>query len=265
MSMPRATHGPLVLGLSGGTVPTRPLDPTDERSIPVPFDTNHDSAAALVRDGVVLAAVEEERLNRLKHTNKLAQLGVRACLREAGLTMRDVDCIAYYVREDVYDRAIIQHMLKHPVVPTTWSGRAYLAEVLSEELDCDIAPEKLMFIEHHLTHAASAYLLSPVSDALVVTLDGWGDGVSGTVWAARDGTMTRLLDVPMSDSLGAFYLEPTRLLAYRMFDEYKVMGLAAYGSTRCARSVPRAATHCGASCWVSSADRCRRPGGRASP
>ena len=227
--MPRATNGPLILGLSGGTAPTRPPDPTDERQVLLPFGHWHDSAAVLIRDGMVLAALEEERLNRLKHTNKLAQRAIRACLKEAGLTIGDVDCIAYYTKEDSFDRLIVRHMMNHPAVPTSWSGRAYLADVLSEALDYPIDPARLMFVEHHATHAASAYLLGTVSDALVVTLDGMGDGVSGTVWAAHAGHLTRLLDLPIADSLGTFYLDLTRYLAYQLFDEYKVMGLAPYG------------------------------------
>jgi carbamoyltransferase len=227
--MSRATDAPLILGLSGGTAPTLPLDPRDEHRITLPFGHSHDSAAALLRDGIVLAAVEEERLNRLKHTNKLPRLAIQACLQDAGATIGDVDGIAYYAKEDWFDRQIVRHMLHRPAVPTGWSGRAYLAEVLSEELDYPIDPAKLMFVEHHLAHAASACLLSLASDALVVTLDGEGDGLSGTVWTAHEGQLTRLRDLPKSESLGLFYLETTRYLAYQLFDEYKVMGLAPYG------------------------------------
>jgi carbamoyltransferase len=226
----RGGPGPLILGLSGGTAPTRaPAEPTDEHRMIVDYDTTHDSAAVLVRDGVVLAAVEEERLNRLKHTNKIAVNAIRACLDEAGLTIADIDRIAYYAREDIYDHTVIRHLLKHPSVRMPWSGRAYLAEVLSEDLGQPIDPARLMFVEHHLAHASSAYAVGPFEDALVVTLDGKGDGLSGSVWAGRGGELTRLLDIPIPDSLGVFYVGPTTFLAYRMFDEYKVMGLAAYG------------------------------------
>ena len=224
----RVGSGPLILGVSGGTAPTRaPLDPTDEHRMIVDYDTTHDSAAVLVRDGVVLAAVEEERLNRLKHTNKIAVGAIRACLDEAGLAIDDIDRIAYYTREDIYDHTVIRHLLKYPSVRMPWSGRAYLAEVLSEDLGQPIDPARLVFVEHHHAHASSAYVVGPFADALVVTLDGKGDGLSGTVWAGRGGELTRLLDIPIPDSLGVFYVGPTTFLAYRMFDEYKVMGLAA--------------------------------------
>jgi carbamoyltransferase len=223
-----ATNGPLILGLSGGMASTLPPDPRDERRIVFPFAHRHDSAAALLRDGMVLAAVEEERLNRLKHTDTLPRFAIEACLKEAGATIGDVDGIAFFMKEDWFDRLILRHLLSHPAVPGC-SGRAYLAEVLSEELDYPIDPAKLMFVEHHLAHAASACLIGLASDALVITLDGMGDGLSGTVWTAHEGHLTRLLDLPKSESLGMFYLETTRYLAYQRFDEYKVMGLAPFG------------------------------------
>jgi carbamoyltransferase len=230
--MSRSSTEPIVLGLSGGTAPVRPRrGVATECRMAFPFDTYHDSAAALVGQGRVLAAMEQERFNRLKHTNRFALQAIRACLASAQLTIRDVDRIAYYTREDLFDELTIGFMLRHASVQTQWTGRSYLAQALAEEFDHPIDPAQLTFVEHHHAHAMSAYGAGPFAEALVVTLDGRGDGVAGTVWSGTDGALTRLYDVREEDSLGHLYLQATRYLAYDLFDEYKVMGLAAYGDS----------------------------------
>ena len=228
--MPRDVSTPIILGLSGGTTPTRPApDSMNQYRIPTAADAFHDSAAVLVRDGEVLAAIEEERLNRLKHTNKLPVNAIHACLHVAGLKLADITHFAYYSREDVLDRMVISYMLQHPQIPPSWTARAYFAQALSSDLSIEVAPASLTFVEHHLAHATSAYAMSTFENALVVTLDGHGDELSGTVWAGCGGRLTRMYDIPEHDSLGFFYLYATRYLGYGNFDEYKVMGLAPYG------------------------------------
>jgi carbamoyltransferase len=225
--------GPLVLGFNGGTAPTRPsTSGASERRVQGPFEFYHDAAAVLVGHGSVLAGLEQERLNRVKHTNRIAGDAMRAVLRTAGVSVSDLDGIAYYFSESFMDALVVDYMLRHPGVHTRWNGRTYFAEVLSDELGVTVDPARLVFVEHHLAHAMSAYAAGPFADALVVTLDGWGDEIAGSVWEGRNGRLTRLLDIPAEDSLGLFYLEATRYLAYDQFDEYKVMGLAAYGDPR---------------------------------
>jgi carbamoyltransferase len=219
-----------VLGLSGGFSPTRHAPDASRRAWWNPKEVHwrHDSAAVLVADGRIVAAIEEERLNRIKHTNRLAHHGIAACLELGGLTIDDVTHIAYYGREDDVDAWLAGYLIRNPDVP--WrSARECLAEAFSYDLETEIDPAQIVFVEHHRAHAASAYSVGPFSDALVVTLDGFGDGVSGTVWAGERGQLNRLLDLSHRNSLGELYVYVIRYLGYEGFDEYKVMGLAAYG------------------------------------
>lgn len=220
-----------VLGLSGGCSPSRVVPEQQREDWWTPSDAEvlHDATAALVSDGRIVAAIEEERLNRLKHTNKLARHAIRAALQIAGLRVDQLDRFAYYGVEDDLNVDLATYVLRRPSVRPVSSVRDYLASALSYDLEIDVDPGRLVFVEHHVAHAASTYYPGPFSDALVVTLDGFGDRLSGTVWAGRGGRMERLLDIPRRDSLGLLYLETTRYLGYALFDEYKVMGLAAYG------------------------------------
>jgi carbamoyltransferase len=220
-----------VVGLSGGSNPTLPLPfwMTGYR-LPAGPGMFHDSAAVLMRDGRVLAAVEEERINRLKHTERLAVGSIRTCLRLAGLSAGDIDWFAYYGAEDGLDKAVVHHMLQNPGVPPKWSARTYFADALSHGLETEIDPARLFFVDHHHAHALSAYAVGPWDDALVVTLDGQGDGLSGSVWVGEHRELRRVLDIPAAQSLGFLYYYTLGYLGYGLFDEYKVMGLAAYGN-----------------------------------
>jgi carbamoyltransferase len=219
-----------VIGLSGGSTPTRPLPSANrDHRLPAAATMFHDSAAVLIRGGTIVAAIEEERLNRLKHTNCLAVQAIRACLRRGGLSIGDIDRLAYYGKEDGLDRLFAGHMLRNPHIPARWSARTYLSEALSADLGCEVDPSTLTFVEHHLAHAASAFAMSAFDDALVVTLDGQGDGRSSTVWVGERGRLRRLLDIPDDESLGLLYFQTLGYLGYGAFDEYKVMGLAPYG------------------------------------
>jgi carbamoyltransferase len=228
--LPSQSSDTCVVGLSGGSLPTRALPRArSDHRLPTGPGTFHDSAAALIRGGRVVAAIEEERLNRLKHTNRLAVLALAGCLRTAHLSVGDIHRFAYYGKEDGLDRTIFSYMLGCPHIPPRWTVRAYLAEALSEDLRCAIDPARLAFVEHHLAHAASAYAMSGFREGLVVTLDGQGDGWSTTVWAGQQGKLLRLLDIPDGESLGLLYFHTLGYLGYGLFDEYKVMGLAPCG------------------------------------
>jgi carbamoyltransferase len=232
------TSTPRVLGLSGGSTPARPL-PEELREARLIADPQfgHDAAAVLVCGGDVVAGVEEERLNRLKHSNRLASRASQACLDAAQLTMADVDRIAIYGSERRQDGLVKNHMLAHPDVVPLWTAREYFTNALSHDLNCEIDPSLLVFVEHHLAHAASAYHIGPFPEALVVTLDGEGDSLSGSVWVGAGGKLLRLRDISRRHSLGYLYLKTIALLGYGLFDEYKVMGLAPYGNPQRFRQV----------------------------
>lgn len=212
-----------VLGLTGG------IDATHENVYDFPFDFIHDSAAVLVRDGRVLAGIESERLNRIKHTNKTWGPAARFCLEQAGVTLGEVDAFAYYATEDYCDR-LLQHLyLQNFGLGTLLTGRTMIAEGLKREFGEAVDPGKIRFVHHHHAHAVAAYAQSGYDRALVLTLDGQGEKIAGMVFDAEGGKMTMLRSMPEEHSLGWLYRDVIRFLGYEMFDEYKVMGMAPYG------------------------------------
>lgn len=213
----------LILGFSGG------LDRDHEDAFDLPHDFAHDSAAVLVRDGEVVAAIEQERLNRIKHTNKAAGPAIRFCLHHAGVTVDRIDAVAYYAAEAYADRLLRETRLVHPSAPPLDSARAMVQRVVADACGQSIDPSRICFVSHHWAHAVSTYFMSGFDEALVVTLDGQGEGVSGTIFDGRGQELSLLRSVSEPHSLGFFYRDVIRFLGYDMFDEYKVMGLAPYG------------------------------------
>ena len=188
----------------------------------------HDSAAALVIDGVVVAAVEEERLNRIKHTNKFPTLAARSCLEMAQVKPADVDEIAFFFGEGYADLEFNYEYLKFPDVPA-FSARELMAARLSESLGREFTESQTHFIPHHLSHAFGAYSDSGFDESLAVVIDGNGETESVSVFYADDGKLELLRSYPAVISLGHLYLKLLPLMGFCRFDEYKVMGLAPYG------------------------------------
>lgn len=222
----------LVLGLSGGLNPLR-LPETWPGNYHLPAQephVSHDSAAIVLNDGEIIAGAEEERLNRVKHSNHLATLAIRLCLETAGASVRDIDHIAYFLSKTNCQYAIVKHVLQNPRAMLPYNPHILLAQMLTACIGQPVRPEQIKFIEHHHAHAVSAYHVGPFEDALVVTIDGDGDGLSGAVFAGRAGRLTCLNRIPATNSLGHFYSRSISYLGYGRFDEYKVMGLAAYGN-----------------------------------
>jgi carbamoyltransferase len=223
----------LTLGFSGG------IDRDNERAYDFAYDEVHDSAAVLVRDGQVIAAIEQERLNRIKHTNKSAAPAMRFCLEHAGVTLEDLDAIAFYATENYTDRVLRVMHLTHAAAPPLLGARAMVHRIVSNEFGRSVDDSKLHFVSHHHAHAVTAFHMSGVRDALVMTIDGQGEGVSGMVFSGQDGQLTLLRSIPDQHSLGFLYRAVIRLHGYDMFDEYKVMGLAPYGDAAKFRRVLR--------------------------
>jgi predicted NodU family carbamoyl transferase len=211
----------------------------DEEFIPeLPRWFGHDSAAALVSDGTVIAAIEEERLNRAKHTNKFAARSARACLEYAGLSLNDADRIAYFFEEEDNDKELNLLYAEHPTVPLRYS-RELIAENLGAACKVEVDPAKIRFVHHHTAHAYAAYFQSGFDDALVCILDGSGERESGSMYSARGRNLQLVRSFPPSKSLGHLYSTAIELLAYSVFDEYKVMGLAPHGDPARYRSLFR--------------------------
>lgn len=212
-----------VLGISG-------LFGTEYDDYPpdVPTGFFHDAAAALIVDGEVVAAVEEERLNREKHTNRFPLRAAASCMRQAGLGLRDLDAVAYFFDEDFTDRELRLECLANPRLVFRGS-REVIREQLEKGLEGSLSAERVHFVQHHTAHAEAAYRDSGLTQALVAVIDGNGECEGISFFAGRPDSLTRLASYPREHSLGHFYSAITRFLGYGPFDEYKVMGLAPYG------------------------------------
>jgi carbamoyltransferase len=190
--------------------------------------TSHDSGAVLLKDGEVVCCIEEERLTRVKHTNARALRSVFACLAYEGITLADLElCAVSYAEERIDD-----HSRQNPF----WASPEAPIVSAREELHGQLAafgfargPENIRFVEHHLAHVATAFECSGFESALVATLDGQGDDVSSIIATADPGGYGVLRREDPASSIGLLYTNVTVLLGFRVFDEYKVMGLAPYG------------------------------------
>lgn len=212
----------LVLGIHGGQIG----DDEDQG----PGFTSHDAAAVLVRDGEIAAAIEEERLTRLKHSNSFPVEAIRFCLAQAGAGWGDLDWIALNLSEQTLD---LQYALAalNLVGGRISSARTAIGALFTRHFGVDVAA-RLRFCQHHLTHAASAYFASRFDRALIVTLDGDGEDRCGMVLAAEHGRLRPIMEYPEQKSLGNWYTALIKVLGYTRFDEYKVMGLAPLGDPR---------------------------------
>ncbi|WP_184730927.1 carbamoyltransferase family protein [Saccharopolyspora phatthalungensis] len=214
----------LVLGLNGN------FSDEDADLVPdMPDLFFHDAAACLVKDGELIAAVEEERLNRIKKTTKFPINAIRACLAGANVEPRDVDAVAYFFPEANTDLVLNHLYTDNSDIPARYT-RELIKERLKTGFDWDLPDDKLFYTSHHVAHARSALMRSGMSEALVVVMDGMGEESSGTVYRADgEGRLECLASYPIASSLGLLYLNATEQLGYKFGDEYKVMGLAPYG------------------------------------
>ncbi|TAN64201.1 MAG: hypothetical protein EPN20_08650, partial [Magnetospirillum sp.] len=192
----------------------------------------HDSAACLVRDGIVAAAIEEERLTRKKHDSSFPLNAIRHCLAEQGLSGGDLDAVAFYEKPlSKLERALmtsgdlaawnIDHFI---------SASARLEETIAEAIGYD---RGLLYLEHHLSHAAAAFYPSPFEDAAILTVDGVGEWATTAIFAGQGGRIDQRSEIRYPDSLGLLYSAMTAFLGFEVNEgEYKLMGLASYGRPR---------------------------------
>lgn len=222
----------LALGICGG------LDLQHSNRLEFPIGQGHDAAAVVLSDGKLLAAIEQERLDRIKHSNKFPLEAIDFCLRCAGATLRDVDRLAVYVDETVGDLFMLEKFIDGSV--EALSGiRAVIGELLRSRFG-DFDMKRIHFVNHHEAHALSAYAMSGFSEALVVTVDGAGpEGQCTTVWEGRGDVLSPITQHRLPHSLGFFYNTVIHQLGYTIFDEYKVMGLAPYGNPARYRALMR--------------------------
>ncbi len=199
----------------------------------------HDAAAALLRDGEIVAAGLEERFTRRKHDFSFPQNAICFCLQDAGISSADVDAIAFYDKPFVkFERILVSCLAAFPrsfrsfmqAMPLWLRQKLWLRQIIQKELqvECDV-----LFMEHHQSHAASAFYPSPFESAAILTVDGVGEWATSTygVGAGRELNIYREIRFP--HSLGLFYSALTAYLGFRVNDgEYKVMGLASYGEPK---------------------------------
>lgn len=196
----------------------------------------HDAAAALVQDGVLAAAAQEERFTRKRHDDSFPRHAIDFCLDFAHLDIQQIDHIVFYDRPFIkFERIIQTYMATFPLgfrsflkaLPVWLKEKIWIPQRISEDLEYDKRP---LFVDHHLSHAASAFLVSPFERAAILTLDGVGEWET-TTYGRGEGTDIKLLkSIWFPHSLGLLYSAFTYYLGFRVNSaEYKVMGLAPYG------------------------------------
>jgi carbamoyltransferase len=205
----------------------------------------HDSAAALIVDGEIIAAAQEERFTRKKHDPSYPTNAINYCLSEAGLTLNQVSYIAFYDKPFLkFERLLETYIAFAPkglqsfrmAMPVWLREKLFLKDMLLREIkkaDNHFDAEKLMFGEHHFSHAASAFYASPFEEAVVLTLDGVGEWATTTVAIGRGNELDIVKEIHFPHSLGLIYSAFTYYTGFRVNSgEYKVMGLAPYGEPK---------------------------------
>ncbi len=203
----------------------------------------HDSAAALLVDGEIVSALQEERFTRIKHDSAFPVRAITRILSDARLSLDDIDLVAYYEDNGLkFDRQI-QTIVEHG--PRSYGALASMMErwldgklstqrsvagPLSEIVGRPFPDKRIVHCDHHTSHAAAAFFPSPFQDALVLTIDGVGEWATTTVTAGEGNSLRRLEEIRFPHSLGLFYAAGTAHLGFKINSgEYKVMGLAPYG------------------------------------
>jgi carbamoyltransferase len=211
----------------------------------------HDSAAALIADGDIVAAAQEERFTREKYDSRYPQNAVAYCLAEAGIGLKDVDFVAFYDKPLLkFGRLVETYLAFAPrgfrsfrtAMPVWLGDKLFQKKELGKKLSA-AAPEfdwrnRLLFSEHHLSHAASAFFPSPFQEAVVLTMDGVGEWTTTSASLGKASRLTMLKEIRFPHSLGLLYSAFTDFTGFRVNSgEYKVMGLAPYGEPRFAQTI----------------------------
>ncbi|MCB9233571.1 MAG: carbamoyltransferase [Bacteroidia bacterium] len=204
----------------------------------------HDSAAALLCDGKIVAAAQEERFTRKKHDDSFPENAVRFCLEEAGIQTKDLDVIAFYDKPFLkFERLLETYYGFAPKgirsflmsIPVWIKEKLFLRKLLVDEFKkigtWDRKKTRFLFPEHHLSHGASAFFASPFAEAAILTIDGVGEWATASIGRARGNQVEVLQELRFPHSLGLLYSAFTYFLGFRVNSgEYKLMGLAPYGN-----------------------------------
>lgn len=206
----------------------------------------HDSAAALIEDGTPIAAAQEERFTRKKHDPGFPTLAIEYCLKEAGVTLADVDHIVFFEKPFLkFERLLETYLASVPkgfnsfrmAMPIWIKDKLFqkdkLIKLLEDFEDAGEVADKLMFAEHHQSHAASAFFPSPFEDAVILTMDGVGEWATASVAIGKGNDLKTVREIKFPHSLGLLYSAMTYYTGFKVNSgEYKVMGLAPYGEPK---------------------------------
>ena len=211
----------------------------------------HDSAAALVEDGRIVAAAQEERFTRKKHDSRYPINAIKYCLAEAGIGLGDIDHVVFYDKPFLkFERLLETYLAFAPrgftsfrmAIPLWLKEKLFQKKLLTDELKA-VEPgfdweQRLLFAEHHQSHAASAFYPSPFDEALILTMDGVGEWATTSVGIGRGNALEMVKEIHFPHSLGLLYSAMTYYTGFKVNSgEYKVMGLAPYGEPKYAKTM----------------------------
>jgi len=200
----------------------------------------HDAAASLLKDGQLVAAAEEERFSRIKHDYGFPRLAIQFCLDSAGITGKDLDYVVFFEKPFKKLDRILSTVLQ--TYPQSWKvfresmitwvlDKLWVAGTLESEIG--IPRDRVLFSDHHLSHAASAFLCSPFEESAIMTVDGVGEWVTATWGVGRGNGIKLKKQIEFPHSIGLLYSAFTAFLGFEVNEgEYKVMGMAPYGQPK---------------------------------
>ena len=199
----------------------------------------HDSAACLVKDGIIIAAAQEERFTRKKHDHSFPSNAIQYCLREADIDETELNYVSFYDKPFLkFERILETYLTFAPIgiksflkaMPLWIRKKLWIKELIKNELNYN---GKIVFPEHHESHAASAFFPSPFQEAAFITMDGVGEWATSSFGIGKDSKIELMADIQFPHSLGLLYSAFTYYTGFRVDSgEYKVMGLAPYGEPK---------------------------------
>jgi len=199
----------------------------------------HDSAAALIKDGEIIAAAQEERFTRKKHDFNFPVNALKYCLEEGDIKARDLAFIAFYDKPLLkFERILFTYLSYAPsgfrsfckAIPLWLKERLWMSHLIAEKSGFK---GKILFTEHHESHAASCFYPSPFKEAAILTMDGVGEWTTASIGIGKDNDFNLLYEIKFPHSLGLLYSAFTYYTGFRVNSaEYKVMGLAPYGEPK---------------------------------
>lgn len=197
----------------------------------------HESAACLIKDGIVVAASTEERFSRKKHDSEFPKMALNFCLKKAGIKVSDLEFVVFYEKPFwKFQRILLSTLSAYPFAYrlfakalVTWlSDKLWVRSIITKETNID--PKKILFVPHHISHAASSFYASPFENSAILTFDGVGEWTTTTIGIGKKNKLDILQEMRFPHSLGLLYSVFTAFLGFEVNDgEYKVMGMAPYG------------------------------------